>query len=143
MSYRARVSGRRGAALVETAIVLPVMIILVGIAVDYSRIMYSTVTLSGSARNGALYEFDPMNAAESNYVSYSTAATADGTNLGSNLVLSESTSTANGQTDVTVLANSKFRTISSWFILPANTSVNRSIVVRKAQITPDPYVPGN
>src|SRR5262245_37275806 len=99
MSDRTR--GRRGAALVETAIVLPVMIILVGIAVDYSRIMYSSVTLSGTARNGALYEFDPMNTAESNYTSYSVAAKADGTNLGSNLVMSESTATANGDTDVT------------------------------------------
>jgi Flp pilus assembly protein TadG len=137
------VSSRRGAALVEAAIVLPVMIMLVGIAADYSRIMYSTVTLSGSARNGALYEFDPMNVAESNYGSYSTAASADGTNLGNNLTMSESTATANGDTDVTVNANTRFNTISSWLILPKQQTVNRAIVVRKAQMTPDPYVPGN
>jgi hypothetical protein len=119
------------------------MIMLIGIAVDYSRIFYSTVTLAGSARNGALYEFDPMNAVESNYTNYSVAGNADGTNITGNLIMSESIATANGDTDVTVSANSKFHTITNWLLLPSMQPVGRSIVVRKAQMTPDPYVPGN
>jgi Flp pilus assembly protein TadG len=138
MLHRHQACPRRGAALVEAAIILPIFIIMVGIAVDYSRIMYSSVTASGSARNGALYEFDPQNAAESNYTSYSNCASADATNLGNNLAMSESTSTVSGTTDVTVNANTKFSTISSWLILPKLTSVNRAIVVRKAQLVPDP-----
>jgi Flp pilus assembly protein TadG len=143
MINRARISKRRGAALVEAAIVLPVIIMLIGIAADYSRIIYSSVTISGSARNGALYEFDPMNSLESNYTSYANCGSADATNLNNNLAMSESTAAVGTETDVTVTANTKFSTISSWLLLPKLTSVNRSIVVRKAQITPDPYVPGN
>lgn len=137
MLYHRRSHRRSGAALVEAAIVLPVFIILVGIAADYSRVMYSSVTLSGSARNGALYEFDPMNATESNYTGYSNCASADGTNLGNNLTISETSSTTNGSTDVTVTANTNFHTVARWLILPATQSVNRSIVVRKAQLIPD------
>jgi Flp pilus assembly protein TadG len=133
-----RRSHRRGAALVEAALILPVFIILIGIAVDYSRIIYSTVTLSGSARNGALYEFDPVNATESNYSTYTVAGDADGTNISGNLTMSESIATANGNTDVTVTADSKFHTISTWLILPKQQGVTRSIVVRKAQLIPDP-----
>jgi len=129
---------RQGAALVEAAIILPVFLILIGIAVDYSRVMYSSVTLSGTARNGALYDFDPVNTTESNYTSCSNCACADGTNISNNLSISESTSTTNGTTDVTVTANTNFRTLSSWLILPSSQSVNRSIVVRKAQLIPDP-----
>ena len=134
---------RQGAALLEASIVLPLMILMIGIAADYSRIIYSTVTLSGSARNAALYEFDPYSFQDSNYTSYSNCANADGTNISGNLMMSEATSTANGNTDVTVTAASKFNTISNWMILPSMQAVNRSIVVRKAQMTPDPYVPGN
>jgi Flp pilus assembly protein TadG len=127
---------RRGAALIEAAVVLPVLLLLIGIAADYSRIMYSTVTLSGTARNGAMYQFDPLNTTESSYADYSTAALADAYNLGRNVSVSTSSVASNGVTDVTVTANTTFRMVSSWMALPLSKSVNRSIVVRQAPLVP-------
>jgi Flp pilus assembly protein TadG len=129
-------SYRRGAALLEAAIVLPLMIAMIGIAADYSRIVYSTVTLSGSARNAALYEFDPYSFQESNYSSYSNAAGADATNL-TNVTYSMSSATTNGVPTVTVNANYTFQTIARWFVLPAQKNVTRTVVIRQAQLVPD------
>jgi Flp pilus assembly protein TadG len=137
MLMRTRPTCRQGAALVEAAIILPVLLLLIGIAADYSRIMYSTVTLSGTARNGAMYAFDPLNTTESSYSDYSTAALADAYNLGRNVSVSSSTSTVSGTTNVTVTANSTFSMISNWMVLPKSKTVNRSIVVRQAQLVPD------
>jgi len=128
---------RRGTALVEAAVVLPVMILLIGIAVDYGRIYYSTVTLSGSSRNGAMYEFDPYSYDESNYTSYTTAAQSDASNLGTNVTFSKSTSTVSGTTTVTIQSNSTFRMLSSWYFLPNQTSINRTIAIRQVQLVPD------
>jgi hypothetical protein len=128
---------RRGAALVETAIILPILIVLIGIAIDYSRIVYGNVVLSGTARNGAIYEFDPMNTTESNYTSYSNCALADATNMTSTVTVTETVTTTDGNTNVMVNANTSFSTISSWLILPQTRSVDRAITIRKAQLTPD------
>jgi Flp pilus assembly protein TadG len=128
---------RRGAALVEAAIMMPVMILVIGIAVDYSRVVYSSVTLSGSCRNGAMYEFDPFTTTESNYANYSAAAQADATNLLNNVAFTKSTATVNGITTVAINSSSNFRTLSSWLILPAEKNVKRTIVVRQAQLIPD------
>jgi hypothetical protein len=120
--------------------VLPVLILLIGIAVDYSRIYFSTVTISGSARNGALYEFDPFNVKASNYTSYDTAAQADATDLGGNVSYSKSVSTsASGAKEIAVTVNTEFHTLSSWLVLPHDKNVGRTIVVRQAQLIPDPY----
>jgi Flp pilus assembly protein TadG len=137
MLKRHQRSRRRGAALVEAAFVLPIMLLLIGVAVDFSRIFYGNVTLSGSARNGALYEFDPITPAQSYYTDYANAGNADATNMNGNVTFSKTTTTTSGNTNVAVTANTNFRTIGWWFILPAQNSVNRTVVVRKAQLIPD------
>jgi Flp pilus assembly protein TadG len=129
---------RRGAALVEAAIVLPVMIVMIGIAIDYSRVVYSSVTLSGSSRNAAMYEFDPFSYQESNYTNYSAAAQADATNLMNNVTFSKSSATTmSGVTTVTINSNSTFKFLSSWLFLPKEKNLQRTVVVRQAQLTPD------
>lgn len=129
---------RRGAALVEAAIVLPVMLVLIGIGVDYSRVFYSSVTLSGSSRNAAIYEFDPFSYSESNYGSYTAAAQADATNLTNNVSFTRTaTLAANGSTSVTINSTSNFKMLASWGILPTSKNVNRTVVIRQAQLMPD------
>ena len=44
----------RGQAIVELALILPVMLILVAGAIDLGRVFYSTITLANAAREGAL-----------------------------------------------------------------------------------------
>src|SRR5437763_11516876 len=58
-------STRVGATVVELAFVLPFLLFLFVIAVDYARIFYYGVILENCARNGAYYASDYPNA---NYV---------------------------------------------------------------------------
>ena len=48
---------RRGAAAVELALLLPVLVFCSMMSVDFARVAYVQVTLQNCARNGALYEF--------------------------------------------------------------------------------------
>src|ERR1700677_382614 len=50
-------AARRGAAAVELALLLPVLVFCSMMAVDFARVAYVQVTLQNCARNGALYEF--------------------------------------------------------------------------------------
>ena len=49
---------RRGAAAVEAAILLPFVVFLAAIAVDWARLLYYTITLDNVARGGALAACD-------------------------------------------------------------------------------------
>src|SRR5262245_40355387 len=68
---------RRGAAVAELAIVLPLLAFLFLIAVDYCRIFYYSQIVANCARNGALYEGDAYAASRSLYADYDAAARAD------------------------------------------------------------------
>jgi Flp pilus assembly protein TadG len=50
-------AAHRGAAAVELAILLPVLVFSSMMAVDFAQVAYVQVTLQNCARNGALYEF--------------------------------------------------------------------------------------
>lgn len=128
---------RHGAALVEAAIVIPVMLVLVGIVVDYSRIFYHSTTMNGSARNGALYEVDPMTTYESDYSSSTQAALVDSTNIVEPVTITRTTSDVNGNTNVAISARTTFKPIVRWGILPAQTTVTRTVIVRQAPLVPD------
>src|SRR5688500_14469174 len=72
---------RRGAAVVELAVLLPLLVFLFVIAVDFARIFYYSVTLTNCARAGAMYASDPTTSGESAFASTQAAALADATNL--------------------------------------------------------------
>src|SRR5690349_5758726 len=72
---------RRGAAAVELAVLLPLLVFLFVITVDFARIYYFTLTLQNCARAGALYASDPFVADESPFASTQAAALADATNI--------------------------------------------------------------
>lgn len=137
MRIRSHATPRKAAALVEAAIVLPVLLVLIGITIDYSRVFYLSTTLSGSARNGAIYEFDPLNAGESDYTSATQAALQDATNIRSAVSVSKSSTVVNGFTRVRIEVASDFKTMAKWGILPSSTHVNRSITIQQAPLIPD------
>ena len=62
MSRRTPIRAKRsGAAALELAILLPLLIFLFIIGIDYARVFYSTVTITNCARNGAIYgSLDPF-----------------------------------------------------------------------------------
>ena len=71
---------RRGAAAVELAMLLPVLVFCSMMTVDFARIAYVQVTLQNCARNGALYEFYTKAgfSLPAGWTSLSAAASADG-----------------------------------------------------------------
>jgi len=72
---------RRAVAAVEMAVLLPLLVFLCVIAVDFARVFYFSQTIANCARNGALYQSDPYVRLESPYKTLEEAVLADATNL--------------------------------------------------------------
>ena len=107
-----RRNGRRGAAAVELALLLPVLIFSSMAAVDFARVAYVQLTLQNCARNGALYEFYKEGgfALPSGWTSLSAAVQAD---QGSLSVTATATSPASSTNNyVTVTATTTFAPIA-------------------------------
>ena len=72
---------RRGAAVVELALLLPLLAFIFVVAVDFGRVYFFSLTLQNCARAGALYASDLHVTDESPFASVEEAALADATNL--------------------------------------------------------------
>ena len=131
--YRYRRSGanrqrRRGAAIVELAVLLPLLVFLFVIAVDFARVFYYSVTLTNCARAGALYASDPTTNAESPYASTQAAALADASNLAPAPTVTSVTGVdAAGRPYVEVTAAYPFRTITGFPGVPNQVNLTRKV----------------
>src|SRR5260370_21709411 len=76
-----RFRSRQAVAAVELALLLPFLVFIFIIAVDWGRVFYYSVTVNNCARNGALFASDPIAQAASPYTSVSQAALADAANI--------------------------------------------------------------
>lgn len=81
MSFRQRVRSSNGSALVELAVVMPVLVLtFVGVG-DFSRLFYKAIELSDAARAGAQYgAFDNAHFGDTTKIKAS--AVAAGSNIG-------------------------------------------------------------
>jgi Flp pilus assembly protein TadG len=130
------VGGRReGAAAVELAVLLPLLVLLFLIATDYARVFYCSLTLENCARNGALCASNAFNYPMP-YSSVAQAAIADGANLNPSLTTSDVTvsngTDANGNPTVTVTVSYTFRAITKYPGLPSTINLARSVEMRVA-----------
>lgn len=134
MVYRAS-KRDKGTAVVELAILLPLLTFLFLIATDYARIFYCSLTLENCARNGALCASNAFNYPMP-YSSIAQAALADGANLNPPLTSDDVTVTngtdANGNPSVTVTVNYTFQTITNYPGLPSSVNLTRSVEMRVA-----------
>jgi Flp pilus assembly protein TadG len=141
-----RTRGRpKGGAAVELAVVLPLLMFLFVIAIDYARILYYSLTIENCARNGAQFASNIFNnqSANSNSQmpsSYNNsipqAAIADGVNLNpplttANVTVSNGTD-ANNNPTVTVTVNYTFQTVTNYPGLPSTVNLVRSVTMRYA-----------
>jgi Flp pilus assembly protein TadG len=55
MTLRRALRSERGAAIVELALALPLLLAILAITIDFSRVFYSSIALTNAARAGALY----------------------------------------------------------------------------------------
>jgi Flp pilus assembly protein TadG len=133
---RHRPVARRGAAAVELAVVLPLLLYLFMATADFGRIFYYSLTLANCARHGALYSSGPLAAAESPYASGQEAALADATILTPSPVVTSSVGTdAGGNPYVAVTASYTFQSITSYPGIPSSVNLARTVQMRVAPLT--------
>lgn len=68
---------RQGVSAVELALLLPFLMFLFVLVVDFCRVFYYTITVENCARNGALWASDQFAQTESPYASVTDASQAD------------------------------------------------------------------
>jgi Flp pilus assembly protein TadG len=131
---------RPGAAAVELAVLLPILMFLCVISIDFARIFYFSQTVANCARNGALYQSVEYLRQESRYARLQEAALADASNLNdpnNPPTVSDSTGTdANGKPYVEVTVKYKFKTLTNYIGVPSTVDLTRT--VRMAKAPPNP-----
>jgi Flp pilus assembly protein TadG len=129
--------GRRGVAVVELAVMLPLLVFLFVVTVDFARVYYFSLTLQNCARAGAMYASDPYVADESPFASTEEAALSDATNLSPAPKITQKSGTdASGRSYVEVTAAYSFKSITRYLGIP-KLNISRSIRMYTAAITPD------
>lgn len=120
---------RHGAACVEFALVIPLLMYLVGIGVDWARAFYYHLTIANAARSGAIWACDsPANAA--NTAQIQTEAMRDCTSLGAGVTVSSSTYTAGSIDYVKVTVSYAFQPVSGLPGTPATQTIYQSCEMR-------------
>ena len=123
---------RRGAATVEFAFLLPLLMFLAVIATDWARLFYYTITIEACARNGAIYAADAELAAKSPYPNVTAAALAEAPQLNSTATVTQTTNTNAGT--VTVEVSTPFNTITSFPGVPRSQTLSRSVQMKIAPL---------
>lgn len=125
--------GRRGAAAVETALLLPFLCFVFIATVDFGRVFYYSLTISNCARNGALYgSADTQHAQDTSGIQ--AAARADASNLDPQLLNVEP---SNNGTSVAVTVTYPFTTITKYPGIPSRTNLSRTVRMNVLPATPN------
>jgi Flp pilus assembly protein TadG len=124
---------RRGAAAVELALVLPFLIFMFVVSVDYARIFFYTQVVENCARNGAIYLSDPLAPANNLYSNVSQAALADAGSLNPQPTVTSSSGTDSANNPyVTCTVAWQFNTISGYPGVPNAVNISRTVQMRQA-----------
>jgi Flp pilus assembly protein TadG len=133
---KSKCRARQGVAAVELAILLPFLAFLFVIAVDWARLFYYSVTVTNCARNGALYNSDPVAQAISPYPNVTQAALADAPNLSPTPTVSSTSGTDAYGAYVEVTVSYPFQTVTNFPGVPNTTNVVRTVRMSVAPRTP-------
>ena len=124
---------RHGAAAVELALLLPFLILMFVVSVDYARIFYYTQVVENCARNGAFYLSDPKAPANNLYSGVQQAALADAGGLNPQPTVSSSSGTdASGNPYVSATVAWQFKTISGYPGVSNSVNISRTVQMRQA-----------
>ena len=147
---------RPGVAAVEFAVLLPFLVFMFVIAVDWARIFYYAIAVENCARNGALYMSQAQSAktiaspyTDSGYVNLyvnsanpvTAAALADAPDLTPTPTVTSTTGSEGYGPYVEVTVSYPFHTVtdfSLWkFVVPASTDVTRTVRMYVPPETPN------
>ena len=131
---------RSGAAMVEFALLLPVLCFVLVAGIDFARVFYYDQTILNCARNGAAYASDPYSALRNTYSDYKQAALADAKNL-KNPVLTTADVTSVPAvpvvgSNVAITVKYEFPTITTYLGF-SKVSLSKTVTMRVAQTVPD------
>jgi Flp pilus assembly protein TadG len=131
-------AGRQGVAASELVIVASVFLFILLVSTDFARLYYDYITVSGCARNGALYGcLDATHSTDTTGIQ--TAALTDAGTMSSTPSVSSTTGNdANGDPYVKVTVTSTFTTIVTYPGIPSTVTLTRSVQMRVVQTTPTP-----
>ena len=137
---------RKGAQVVEFAIVLPFIAFMFVIAVDWARVFYYSIAVRNCARNGALYLSQQQSAkttsspyTDSGYVNLyvnsaspvTAAALADAPDLTPTPTVTSTSGSDSYGPYVEVTVSCPFQTVTNFsvgnFLVPSSTNVTRTI----------------
>jgi hypothetical protein len=129
---------RRGAAVVEFAIIVPILTLLLLIVLDCCRLFYYSQVVENCARNGALYAGDPFSPAHNLYPDVTTAAKADAdASMQSLMNVNATYSTDAYGNEVSVTVTYPFSTITSYPGLPSSITITKTVQTRVAPAAPN------
>ncbi len=130
---------RKGASVVELALLLPLLVFLFMIAIDFARIFFFSLTLMNCARAGALYASDPTTNLESPFANVQAAALADATNISPAPTITQTNGVdVNNRAYVDVTAKHKFNTIINFPGIPNQIQLQRTVRMYVLANIPNP-----
>lgn len=117
----------------ELALLLPVLLILFLVAVDFARVYYADITVANAARVGAQYgSMSPDNASDTGTIRE--LARDEASNLRPQPTVQSSQGTdASGNPYVEVTVSYPFSTLMNWAGLPHNFTVQKTLRMEVAQ----------
>jgi Flp pilus assembly protein TadG len=137
---------RKGAQIVELAILLPFITFMFVIAIDWARVFYYSIAVTNCARNGALYMSQQQSAktisspyTDSGYVNLyvnspnpvTAAALADAPNLKPTPTVTSATGSDSNGSYVEVTVSYSFQGVTDFsignFLVPSSTNVTRTV----------------
>jgi Flp pilus assembly protein TadG len=123
-------TSRRAAAVVELAILLPLLVFLIVVAVDFARVYKDTLTLTNCARSGALYGTESP-ARYLDDAKITAAALADANDLTPTPTVSIRRFTDTfGDKHLEVTTTWTFNTITNYPGIPSTITLRRSVQMR-------------
>jgi Flp pilus assembly protein TadG len=127
---------RRAVAAVEMAFLLPLLVFLFVIGVDFARAFYFGLTVTNCARNGAIYgSMNPTNATDTTGIQ--AMALADASNLSPAPTVTSTTGTdAQNNPYVAVTVTWTFNTITNYPGVPGTVVLSRTVQMRVAPVLP-------
>jgi Flp pilus assembly protein TadG len=137
MRNRANLTGkvreRKAAAAVELAVLLPLLMFLFAIAVDFARIFYYSQVVQNAARQGALYASDPKAPAANLYTSVQQAALADASDLSPQPSATSTTGKdKTGNSYVSVTVTWPFKTLTAFPGVTPKVTISHTVQMRAA-----------
>jgi Flp pilus assembly protein TadG len=130
-------TARRGAAVVELAIVLPLLVFLFLVTVDFCRVFYFSQIVENSARAGAIYAGDPFSASHALYTDATEAAKAEAdSSISSKFTVTTAYSTDSYGSEVSVTVSYPFTTLTKYPGIPSSVTLTRTVQTRVAPAAP-------